>query len=67
MRILRVLEFERGIHLPVIALTAYALNGDKQHYLTMGFDSYLPKPFTAKELADEMKQVVGMKGNPCNE
>jgi len=67
LRILRALEFERGIHLPVIALTAYALNGDKENYLTMGFDGYLPKPFTAKELADEMGKVVGMKGNPCNE
>ena len=35
---LRAFESAKGGHLPVIALTAYALNGDKSRYLEAGFD-----------------------------
>jgi len=47
-----------GKHLTVIALTAYALIGDKEKYLNMGFDGYLSKPFKTKKLMDEMLRVV---------
>jgi PAS domain S-box-containing protein len=57
LRILRKREQEDGSHLPVIALTAYALKGDKEKYLQMGFDGYLSKPATIKEMADEMQRV----------
>ena len=51
---------ERGTsgHQPVIALTAYALRGDKERFLNEGFDGYLSKPFRAKELVAEMRRVV---------
>jgi signal transduction histidine kinase/ActR/RegA family two-component response regulator len=55
--ILREREQQGGRHLPVIALTAYALKGDKEKYLQMGFDGYLSKPATLKELAEEMLRV----------
>ena len=35
---------------PIAALTAYALPGDKEHFLDMGFSAYLSKPFNAEEL-----------------
>ena len=35
---------------PIAAITAYALPGDRERFLEMGFTAYLPKPFTAKEL-----------------
>jgi len=57
LRILREREQQGGRHLPVIALTAYALKGDKEKYLQMGFDGYLSKPATLKELADELLRV----------
>jgi PAS domain S-box-containing protein len=57
LRLLREREQKGGRHLPVIAITAYALKGDKEKYLEMGFDGYLSKPVMIKEMADEMLRV----------
>ncbi|NTV48068.1 MAG: response regulator [Geobacteraceae bacterium] len=56
--ILRERELNSGTHLPVIALTAYALKGDKEKYLEIGFDGYLSKPVEVRKLVDEMKRVT---------
>ena len=58
LNVIREMEQLSGKHLTVIALTAYALFGDKEKYLNMGFDGYLSKPFKTKELMDEMLRAV---------
>ncbi len=58
LNLLRDLKQLRGKHLTVIALTAYALIGDKEKYLKMGFDGYLSKPFTSRALVNELVRVV---------
>ena len=37
---------------PVVALTAYAMPGDYERFLELGFDAYLSKPFQRTELFD---------------
>jgi len=58
LSVIREQEKTTGNHLIVIALTAYAIVGDKEKYLKMGFDGYLSKPFRTNELIDEMVRVV---------
>ncbi|MBC8098406.1 MAG: response regulator [Armatimonadetes bacterium] len=37
-------------HIPIVALTANAMHGDREHYLKSGCDGYIAKPVTRTEL-----------------
>jgi two-component system, NarL family, sensor histidine kinase EvgS len=47
---IRSIESEKGGHIPIVALTAYAMSGDKQRFLDAGMDAYLAKPVTVEQL-----------------
>ncbi|MCE5267151.1 MAG: response regulator [Planctomycetaceae bacterium] len=45
-------------HLPVIALTANAIKGDREHCLQLGMDGYLGKPFEPESLLQAITQAL---------
>ncbi len=47
---IRKKEETTGNHLPVVAMTAHAMQGDKERCLAAGMDGYVSKPVNAKEL-----------------
>jgi two-component system sensor histidine kinase/response regulator len=49
-RRIRSREVETGGHVPIIAMTAFAMTGDRERCLDAGMDGYLSKPIRAREL-----------------
>ncbi|MBU2584351.1 MAG: response regulator, partial [Bacteroidetes bacterium] len=38
--------------IPIIAMTAHAMLGDRDHFMSVGFDEYVSKPFTVDQLTE---------------
>lgn len=57
---IRSLQHDKA-HTPIIAMTAYALQGDKEKFLGMGMDAYISKPIHMKELFEILDQVTSGK------
>jgi len=45
-------------HVPIIALTAYAMKGDKERFINAGCDAYLPKPLDTCELPGVIAEML---------
>ncbi|MHB8972801.1 MAG: response regulator [Pirellulaceae bacterium] len=57
-RAIRVRERQRGGHIPIVAMTAHAMKGDRERCLESGMDGYVAKPIRAQELFDTIARVV---------
>jgi PAS domain S-box-containing protein len=57
-RAIREWESARGRHIPIIAMTAMAMQGDKEDCLKAGMDAFIPKPITMQALQETIQQVM---------
>jgi PAS domain S-box-containing protein len=52
-------KIEGYADIPIVAMTAYAMQKDKEEFITAGCSHYLAKPFTRPELIFLLREIVG--------
>ena len=63
VQIIREKEKKSGGHVPIIAITAYALKGDREKFLSKGMDEYISKPIDINELSEKLNII---QNNICS-
>ena len=56
---IRAIEAERGGHVPIVAMTAHAMDGDSQAIVAAGIDHYLTKPLRKAEIRAQLIAAWG--------
>jgi two-component system, sensor histidine kinase and response regulator len=60
---IRAREARTGTHLPIIAMTAHALKGDRERCLAAGMDAYVAKPIRPEELFEAIDALSRTSGS----
>ncbi len=59
---IRQTEQSTGQHVPIIAMTAHAMAGDRQRFLKAGMDGYVSKPIHSRDLLEAIESVLSAPG-----
>ena len=59
---IRELERDTGVHIPIVAMTAHAMKGDRERFLKAGMDAYVPKPVQPQRLIAEIDRLLSPNG-----
>ena len=57
-RAIRANEQQTGRHIPIVAMTAHAMKGDRERCLQVGMDGYISKPLQPNELFDVVESLA---------
>lgn len=55
---IREIEKGSGKHIPIVAMTAFAMKGDKEKCIAVGMDSYISKPINPSELYEVVEKYI---------
>jgi two-component system, sensor histidine kinase and response regulator len=58
---IRAAEQSQGGHVPIIAMTAHAMSGDRERCLQAGMDEYISKPIRLGQLAEKLAMVLPLR------
>jgi PAS domain S-box-containing protein len=61
-RLIRARERGTGRRVPILAMTAYAMKGDRERCLEAGMDGYLAKPIVPEQLAEALARLAPPAG-----
>ncbi|HRH79661.1 MAG TPA: ATP-binding protein [Thiobacillaceae bacterium] len=61
---IRGIERDTGRHVPIIALTAHAMQGDRERFLEAGADGYISKPIRFDDLKQEILRLTATDATP---
>jgi CheY-like chemotaxis protein len=56
--VIRKREGKKGAHVPIIAMTAHAMKGDRERCLQAGMDDYVSKPLKSDQLLETIDRVA---------
>lgn len=57
-RLVRQAESGSGNRIPIVGMTAYAMEGDRETCIDAGMDDYLSKPFTIEQLQEKLNKWI---------
>jgi two-component system, sensor histidine kinase and response regulator len=61
---IREKEKATGTHIPIVAMTAHAMAGDRRRFLESGMDGYVSKPVHSQELFDAIETALSPAATP---
>lgn len=65
--IIRNKEAETKRHIPIIAMTAHVMNGDKERFVESGMDDYISKPFNSENITSMIEKYCNTSKDENNE
>ena len=64
-RAIRQIEQTTGTHIPIVAMTARAMKGDRERCLDAGMDDYMSKPIQGKHVMDVIRRTLSRLASPA--